>query len=201
MYIKSIVVATLLLNIVSACAMNEEELFWQAVEDKKYDDVKSFLDYNPSLIGSKGSPFLATISIMSLNDLKMLQIFLSHNPNIIYNCSPSLGSPIYRAIWNNQTQMVQVLLDYHKTNGEPEDLSEFGFYGKKTLEAVKSEKTNAAIKLAFNELQERKRIRDEKARDLNCFVESKQKRLIDYVQLRPEMRQLEFLASLTRDTR
>lgn len=197
MKIKIIAAATLLLTILVAHAMNEEKLFWQAVEDKKYEDVKSFLDYNPSLIDSTNrQPLVVIITTMYLNDLDMFKIFLSHifsrNTNIIYGHHRSLKSPIYRSVFNNQKEMVQALLDCHTTNGEPEDLNEYGFYGKETLEVVKSDKTDPAIKLAFKELQERKKRRDDS-------IKIEHKRLQDFVEVCTEYADIMYLVSVQRN--
>lgn len=196
MRIKIIILTSVLFNVVSAYTMNEEKDFWDAVVLQKYTEIKSFLDYNPSLVNSRKTPLSPIIVAVGNKDVQMLKLFLSYGANI-YIHDRMCCTPIYEAVNSKKRtiEIVQLLIDRH---ADKEDPSYFGFYGEETLKAVKKA-NNPAITSAFNELQERKKIRDEKARALNQHTENKQKRLFDFVQLRLENQQIEFLMALKRD--
>jgi|GEM_PF-4847165 len=159
MYLKVIPFASMLLNILLVNAMNDETSFWSAVTSKKYEDVKSFLQRNSSLVHSCMMEMYTPIFFaVESKDVTLLNILLSYKSDIYIRRKPTYISapitPIYEAVCYDAPEIVKILIAHHKANGEPEDKSEFGFYGKYTLEMVKA--ANPTIIGAFKELKERK---------------------------------------------
>jgi ankyrin repeat protein len=199
MKIKIFLAVSMLINSWLMNAMSDVTYFWSALTSKKYEEVKSFLEYNSSLINSSISKPHNTPIFFAVEskDIILLKILLSRGANI-YSSHAVFGSLIYEAMCYGEPEIVKALIDQHKTNGEPEDSSEFGFCGEHTLFAVRASH-NPTIILAFEELQEHKKMRDEIRDDLNRYQENKNQRLFEFVKLHNKYVDIAYLVSLQRD--
>lgn len=115
-------------------------------------------------------------------EARMVGMLLGWDPTLCYEYhEPSRHTAIYVAVLSKRVAMVNCLALYHKLQGEPDDASEYGFYGKETLKAAVTVNVPLIIS-KLNELQESKKIRD----DLNARLEKERNRLTDYVKTHKE---------------
>jgi len=211
MYIKAML---LCLSVMQMYGMDKIADFQQALQTKEYAKAKLLLDTYPTLIqdwqthgknDKWGSNEL--LNAIEKNDIMLLDIFLTYDKNLCYKAVRHIFTPIYRAVWYTNVQIVQKLINCYKDIGEPEDLSEYGFYGKRTLQLANMAKDinnyidreNQTIISALDDLHKRKKIREDIIADLTRHTENKNKRLLDFVEQNKQYTAINYLLQVKRD--
>lgn len=195
---KQFVLLSLLSSLVGAMELSK---FKEAVLHRKTQKLNLTIDQTKELIKEWGEdakklgeygPLLTVISNNHIDG--WAGMLLSFDGGLCYEYHERLKhTPIYLAVTQDRVPLINLLMHYHKWQGEPDDLNEYGFYGKNTLKAVIS-RNNPAIIAAFKDLQERKIKRG----NLNARIEKECNRLLNVVQTHTKYRDITYLVSVQR---